>query len=369
MVDNILSAIELISAAAGSPESWDLALGGLVNLLNGDHAVMFGTESDMESGAIVARFGIDERDIECWSTPEAAQLAAPFNNNVPIGRAFASSELMPDRDWQRSVYYNELVRPLSGFYSVAVRQARSDCSFLMVVCRERRHGPFAEPEIDTMQRLLPHITTAVELGRRLWTTQAQSAGLARALDRLKTGVILTDAAGLPCFVNQRAAQILEQTDGLALSDTGLTTAAPRTTIQLREAIATLSADAGAKRTDLRINRPSGQRPLVLSLLPIWHLDWPAIHAPASRVVIFVREANAMDVGDPLVLAAAYSLTPRESEVGMMLASGLALDEIADRLSLSIETIRSHLKRVFDKTGTHSQAALVALLHGISSPCN
>jgi len=167
MVDNILSAIELISAAAGSPESWDLALGGLVNLLNGDHAVMFGTESDMESGAIVARFGIDERDIECWSTPEAAQLAAPFNNNVPIGRAFASSELMPDRDWQRSVYYNELVRPLSGFYSVAVRQARSDCSFLMVVCRERRHGPFAEPEIDTMQRLLPHITTAVELGRRL----------------------------------------------------------------------------------------------------------------------------------------------------------------------------------------------------------
>jgi DNA-binding CsgD family transcriptional regulator len=44
-----------------------------------------------------------------------------------------------------------------------------------------------------------------------------------------------------------------------------------------------------------------------------------------------------------------------------LAEGLTVSQASDRLGLSRETIRHRLKTVFQKTDTHRQAELVALL--------
>ncbi|HVV78245.1 MAG TPA: helix-turn-helix transcriptional regulator, partial [Pseudolabrys sp.] len=69
--------------------------------------------------------------------------------------------------------------------------------------------------------------------------------------------------------------------------------------------------------------------------------------------------------DRAALADTYRLTCRETEIAALLAGGLALETIAARLGIGIGTARNHLKRVFDKTGTSSQAALVASLRGLT----
>jgi DNA-binding CsgD family transcriptional regulator len=38
-----------------------------------------------------------------------------------------------------------------------------------------------------------------------------------------------------------------------------------------------------------------------------------------------------------------------------------LQSVADKMSVSISTVRIHLQRAFDKTATHRQAELVRLL--------
>ncbi len=48
------------------------------------------------------------------------------------------------------------------------------------------------------------------------------------------------------------------------------------------------------------------------------------------------------------------LSKRETEILELLTQGLANKEIADRLGLSIETVRVHLKRVYDKLHVHSR---------------
>jgi DNA-binding CsgD family transcriptional regulator len=45
----------------------------------------------------------------------------------------------------------------------------------------------------------------------------------------------------------------------------------------------------------------------------------------------------------------------------MVTRGEGLKPIADELSLSLATVKTHLRHVFDKTGTHRQAELVRLL--------
>ena len=51
---------------------------------------------------------------------------------------------------------------------------------------------------------------------------------------------------------------------------------------------------------------------------------------------------------------AVHLSKRETEILDLLTQGLANKEIADRLGLSIETVRVHLRRIYDKLHVHSR---------------
>lgn len=55
-----------------------------------------------------------------------------------------------------------------------------------------------------------------------------------------------------------------------------------------------------------------------------------------------------------------SLTEREREVLTLLARGLTNQEIAERLVISSNTVKRHLKSIFEKLGTHTRSAAVAL---------
>ena len=61
-----------------------------------------------------------------------------------------------------------------------------------------------------------------------------------------------------------------------------------------------------------------------------------------------------------------SLTPREKEVLQGLADGLSNKEIAERLHISLDTERTHVHNILNKTGAHSQlqALVFAVRHGI-----
>ncbi|HJV29390.1 MAG TPA: response regulator transcription factor [Gaiellaceae bacterium] len=59
----------------------------------------------------------------------------------------------------------------------------------------------------------------------------------------------------------------------------------------------------------------------------------------------------------------WGLTPRETEVLGLLASGLGQAEIASRLVISPKTVGTHIEHILSKTGARSRAQAVALAHG------
>lgn len=64
------------------------------------------------------------------------------------------------------------------------------------------------------------------------------------------------------------------------------------------------------------------------------------------------ESNPDYSQNPLVL------TDREKEIVRLLAKGLTNKEIAEKLSVSKETVKMHLKHIFDKLGVHRRAQVV-----------
>jgi DNA-binding NarL/FixJ family response regulator len=70
-----------------------------------------------------------------------------------------------------------------------------------------------------------------------------------------------------------------------------------------------------------------------------------------------------DTGDARVTAAA-TLTTREREVCTLLATGLSGEEIAERLFLSPETVRTHIRNAMQRLGVKTRAHLIA--HAITT---
>ncbi|MBI5802634.1 MAG: response regulator transcription factor [Verrucomicrobia bacterium] len=71
---------------------------------------------------------------------------------------------------------------------------------------------------------------------------------------------------------------------------------------------------------------------------------------ARQVVGFFQRASAAPDME--------SLTPRELEILDQLAKGYLYKEIADRLSISLDTVRNHLRKVYGKLHVHSRTGAV-----------
>jgi DNA-binding NarL/FixJ family response regulator len=87
---------------------------------------------------------------------------------------------------------------------------------------------------------------------------------------------------------------------------------------------------------------------------------------ANEVGEMLRLADQQRAQDEEVRKTIGSLTPRELEVLQALAGGLSDMEMADRLYVSVGTVRNHVARILVKLGVHSrlQALVFAARLGI-----
>lgn len=63
------------------------------------------------------------------------------------------------------------------------------------------------------------------------------------------------------------------------------------------------------------------------------------------------------------LVSTYHLSPREAEVLPLLAQGHSASFIADELCISLNTVKTHTRRVYDKLGVHTRDELITLIKG------
>jgi DNA-binding CsgD family transcriptional regulator len=90
-------------------------------------------------------------------------------------------------------------------------------------------------------------------------------------------------------------------------------------------------------------------------------------AYAAVAAVFVQKA-ALDTRSPLeAIAKRYKLTPSELRVLVAVVEVGGVRETAQALGLGEPTVKTHLNRLFTKTGTNRQADLVKLMAGFASP--
>ena len=100
---------------------------------------------------------------------------------------------------------------------------------------------------------------------------------------------------------------------------------------------------------------TARREVVEAIEQVWDGGAPMSGEIARKVVESFRRVQP-SVGP------SRQLTPREEEVLSLLAKGYVTKEVADALSLSSDTVRFHLKHVYEKLHVHSRTeALIKYL--------
>ncbi|HEY1273753.1 MAG TPA: response regulator transcription factor [Thermoleophilaceae bacterium] len=87
----------------------------------------------------------------------------------------------------------------------------------------------------------------------------------------------------------------------------------------------------------------------------------AIHLASRGMHVLPRSAASGGGVDTLNLEGSDLLTPREAEVLEMLQDGATNAQIAHRLSIGIETVRTHARNIYRKLGIASRRELARLV--------
>jgi DNA-binding CsgD family transcriptional regulator len=88
---------------------------------------------------------------------------------------------------------------------------------------------------------------------------------------------------------------------------------------------------------------------------------------AAVAAVFVRKASLQIPSAPEIIARHYNLTPAELRTLAAIVEVGGVPEAADALGIGEATVKTHLHRLFCKTGTSRQADLVKLVAGFSNP--
>jgi DNA-binding CsgD family transcriptional regulator len=190
----------------------------------------------------------------------------------------------------------------------------------------------------------------------------------RLLDCFSIAVLLVGADRGIVHANLAARAMLQDHDIIRSMRGRLALPNPQATVALANAIRRAGVETygfGPRGVAVPARRRDGS-PAVVHVLPL-----PPQRGPSGAVPRIVAAVVASAPRPPQVPAAAlaslFELTPAETRVLELIVEGRAPAEIGCRLGVSAATVRTHLQRVFDKTGSSRQADLVRLVACLALP--
>jgi DNA-binding CsgD family transcriptional regulator len=237
------------------------------------------------------------------------------------------------------------------------------CLLTLVITGKNARCDFGAPEAALIEALVPNIRATVRLERQLMATRARSDDLHGVLDGLLHGVVLVDADGHATFTNRLAKQIADERDGFAIDGGTVRASKSQDTLRLHSLLAriTTSEPHEASSDVLALTRPSGRRALVALISPLPEPRAMQIGRQRPVALITISDPERGGIPDAPVIRAVLGLTIAEARLARLLAQGYTLEQTARRQGLRMETVRTRLKTVFEKTSTHRQVELVSLI--------
>ena len=357
MIDNnaIQKSIELMYDAALMGDGWLPVLDAL-SRAGGSRGVVLMHNRNRKLVAAITNRDIRE-PVDAYlsgkAPPNSRQSKVSYSHDLQDGFRLDHDDYR-EEDIKHDQYYQEYLRPIGLFWHANAR-LRMDGSDEVAVSfkRELRHGSYEEQDKAVLDQILPHMRAAARFAGCVF--EAETRGWVKALQRRDRPVIEFDELG---YVRRQHGSLDEINGPFQIRKSKLVAIRVEDQVKLDNALrivvrppyrqtSVLLHDLELKPYILQIIPSFGRaRDVFISTVAIGIL----IGRP-KRIVLSVDQSLAIDL---------FKLTPHEARVADLICRAHSTQEMAGTLRVTTDTIRFHLKSIFEKTGVRNRVELISL---------
>ena len=357
--------IHSIHAAAGHRHRWRVAIAALRGLLRGRAAVLARHDFASGRGEWLFESPLSPADSEAYAAEHSARNPWFISSlDYRPGRVMTGEELLTSHALRRTDYYRDYLKPHGLLHRLCgVVSRRDNVVYYTDVLRGRGQPAFDDEDRALFGSILRHLTVSFENHSRLVGTRGENRALRAIVDRMDSAVFVVDVDATVLLANSRCEGLLEEFEGLEVRGERIAAASRAEDRALREAISEAAAvpcSTGVEARILTISNPRGLHPLVLSIAPAGDggQGVPGAIRPAAMLV--ARNPHPTYDLKRCAFASIFELTPAQARLAGAILTGHSLSDASRLLRVSENTVRSHLKQIYQKTHTHSQIELVHL---------
>jgi DNA-binding NarL/FixJ family response regulator/PAS domain-containing protein len=359
--------VGLVYEAACDSTQWTTFMKELQRVLGTPWCFFYLHDLSRQEVDIHLEIGFDPAFVESYEAHYAAKnpTLTYRPHLLQPGRVHSTEALCPEQVFLQTEFHNEWALPQRLGQGLAGTVLRTPMLVgLFGVLWQLGAKPATRENIALLRALMPHLQRAVRVHGRLTELEGRARAATDALDHWAVGVILLDRSSRVLSVNRAAEEILRRRDGLTVVSQGLRAAYSHETGRLTEAIRDVIAHRPFERRPsggvVTVSRDRASSPLELLIAPLGS-QRADLDETRARCVVFVTDPAARPMGSAGLLQDLYGLTETEAKVASLLVCGKNVNTISDELSVTLNTTRTHVKRVLTKTNTRRQSELVGLL--------
>lgn len=309
-----------------------------------------------------------------WDEVDMRLTGAAFQRLGGVGTGATIQDLFGSYDnWKQQVGndYYQYCRKWKMSAQMGVMLDLADFRWCCLgVHRTEDEGYFEPEDVALLNRIGVHLRRGLQIHRQISLTRQHNTALYTILNKTSTGVILLSTSGRIVYANRAAEQALRWYSYLEITRDGLRCRdkAQNQKLQalIQGAIETSQRDCqGETGGVIGLSDPDHALPLMLSVLPLSSLEsWQDLRSDNVAAAIFITDPDRGHHLAEKLLHENFSLSPREIEICQQFVNTPNLVELAPQVGLTMSSLRSAFKHIYEKTGQHSQAELIRLLMGL-----
>jgi DNA-binding CsgD family transcriptional regulator len=253
--------------------------------------------------------------------------------------------------------YQELLRPHGLALAACVRINTPDGMYAAAIQRHAKNDDYADEELRILEALSPHLSRAATFTFRLGIERAR--GALDAFERLGIAALALNRNGRVVALNAATRSHLGEWYDVVADRLVAKTPGDNTGLQklIATVISPLQFSENGSSLDALVRHPTTGKPLLFQGCP-FGLKSDDVFSGVAAILVAVDDESHGGTVETL-LQNFYGLTRSEARIAMMIADGTGTAAISDKLLISNETARTHIKAIYQKTGDDSRSRLVS----------